>query len=121
MNDENQGREDLRLRTKRFALSIIHLYQALPTTTEAQMLGLRVLRAGTLVGAHYRKGHRAPSEAGSGENLRRTMQQLEGSGYWLELLTEARIVPASQTENLLQEVRELKAIFTTILRSAKQR
>lgn len=48
--------EDLRVRTKRFALRIIKLYQALPQTTEAQIIGKQMLRSGTSVGAQYREG-----------------------------------------------------------------
>lgn len=61
MNPE--GRQDLRKRTKEFALRIIKLYAALPKSTEAQVLGKQVLRSGTSVGAHYREACRAKSNA----------------------------------------------------------
>jgi len=47
--------QDLRVRTREFALRIIRLYTVLPKTTEAQVLGKQVLRSGTSVGAHYRE------------------------------------------------------------------
>jgi four helix bundle protein len=59
----SEGRQDLRKRTKEFALRIIRLYAALPKTTEAQVLGKQVLRSGTSVGAHYREACRAKSNA----------------------------------------------------------
>ena len=43
--------EDLKIRTKNFAVRIIKLFAALPKTTEAQVLGKQILRCGTLVGA----------------------------------------------------------------------
>jgi hypothetical protein len=46
--------EELRKRTKQFALRIIRLSQHLPRSTEAQVLGKQLLRSGTSVGANYR-------------------------------------------------------------------
>ena len=57
------SRQDLRKRTKEFALRIIKLYAALPRSTEAQVLGKQILRSGTSVGAHYREACRAKSNA----------------------------------------------------------
>ena len=53
------ARQDLRERTKAYALRIIRLYAALPKTTEAQVIGKQVLRSGTSVGAHYREARLA--------------------------------------------------------------
>jgi four helix bundle protein len=55
--------EALRGRTKRFALRIIRLFQHLPRTTEAQVLGEQLLRSGTSIGANYRAAGRARSQA----------------------------------------------------------
>ena len=55
--------DDLRDRTKRFALRVVRLYSALPKTVEAQVLGKQLLRSGTSVGAHYREASRARSDA----------------------------------------------------------
>ena len=48
MKDENV--QDLRTRTKAFALRVIRLYAAIPKTTEAQVIGKQLLRSGTSVG-----------------------------------------------------------------------
>ena len=56
-------KQDLKARTRDFALQIINLYTTLPKTTEAQVLGKQVLRSGTSVGAHYREACRAKSNA----------------------------------------------------------
>jgi len=49
--------EDLKDRTKQFALRIIRLFGNLPKTTESQVLGKQLLRSGTSVGANYREAH----------------------------------------------------------------
>ena len=58
----NQANE-LRDRTKKFAIRIIYLFRALPKSTEAQILGKQLLRCGTSVGANYRAVCRARSKA----------------------------------------------------------
>lgn len=62
MAEKNQQQE-MRQRTTNFALRIIRLYASLPKVTEAQILGKQVLRSGTSVGAQYREGCRAKSDA----------------------------------------------------------
>ena len=53
MNDKAEN-QDLKLRTKNFALRIIKLFSALPHTVESQVIGKQILRSGTSVGAQYR-------------------------------------------------------------------
>jgi len=54
---------DLRVRTKKYALRIIKLFQSQPHSGEAQVIGKQVLRSGTSVGAQYREACRAKSSA----------------------------------------------------------
>jgi four helix bundle protein len=112
--------KDLEIRTKDFALRVIRLYCALPKTTEAQVLGKQLLRSGTSVGAHYREGKRARSNAEFISKIEGGLQELEESGYWMELLVEAGIVPAEQLADLMNETGELTAIFVTCVKKAKE-
>ncbi len=84
--------QDLRVRTKRYALRIVRLYTALPKSTEAQVLGKQVLRSGTSVAANYREASRARSDAEFISKLGIVEQELDETIMWLELLVEAEIV-----------------------------
>ena len=75
---ENQ---DLKLRTKQFALRIIRLYTALPKTTEAQVMGKQVLRSGTSVGAQYREAQRAKSDVDFINKVEGSLQELDETSY----------------------------------------
>jgi four helix bundle protein len=119
MKDEKE--QDLKTRTKAFALRIIKLYTSLPKTTEAQVLGKQVLRSGTSVGAHYREANRAKSDADFINKIEGALQELDETGYWLELLVESEIVKAEKLSSLLQETDELTAIFVTIVTKVKDR
>jgi four helix bundle protein len=110
---------DLRDRTKAFALHIIRLFAAIPTTTEAQVIGKQLLRSGTSVGANYREAYRGRSKAEFIAKCGDSLRELEETAYWLELLVDAKIVPIEMLEDLPQECNELIAIFVTILKRSK--
>jgi four helix bundle protein len=111
----------LRQRTKEFALRIIRLYAALPGTTEAQVIGRQALRSGTSVGAHFREGLRARSEAEIISKLQTALQELDETDYWLELLADSDIVPADRLTSLRDETNQLLAILTTCAKRIKAR
>jgi four helix bundle protein len=83
---------DLRTRTKKFALRMIRLYQGLPKSGEAQVIGKQLLRSGTSVGAQYREACRAKSPADFISKMEGSLQELDEILYWLELLVEGNIV-----------------------------
>ena len=47
--------DELKRRTKRFALRVIKLVAALPKTVVGRAIGNQLVRAGTSVGSNYRK------------------------------------------------------------------
>ncbi|MEI6045848.1 MAG: four helix bundle protein [Chloroflexota bacterium] len=109
-------KQELGLRTKKFALQIIRLYQILPKTTEAQVLGNQVLRSGTSVGAHYREASHARSQADFISKIQGGLQEMEETHYWLQLLTESDIIAPPHFAVLRQEAQEL----LTVLRQEAQ-
>ena len=112
---------DLKSRTKDFALRIIRLYSKLPKSVESQVIGKQVLRSGTSVGAHYREATRARSDAEFISKLGGGHQELEETSYWLELLVESEIVDAERLKDLIQEADELSRIFTTCIKTARDK
>ncbi len=113
--------EDLKTRTKAFALRIIRLYSSLPQNNVAQIIGKQVLRSGTSVGAHYREACHSRSNAEFISKIEGGLQELEETAYWIELLIESGIVPAKLLNPLLQETQELTAIFITCVKNVKQK
>jgi hypothetical protein len=55
--------EELKKRTKQFAIRIVKLFRSLPRTEEARVIGRQMLRSGTSVAANYRAVCRARSKA----------------------------------------------------------
>ena len=111
--------EDLRARTKEFALRIIRMFAALPKSEVARVLGRQVLRSGTAVEANYREAYRARSRAEFVSKLGDCLKELEESAYWLELLVESACVSAPKMAAIQNETGELLAIFTSISKKTK--
>lgn len=112
--------EELRFRTKMFALRIVKLYRSLPSTTDAQVMGKQLLRCGTAVAANYRASCRARSKAEFAARIGIVVEESDESGFWLEMLGDAEIVKLALLEDLLRESKELTAIFTATLMTARK-
>jgi four helix bundle protein len=109
--------KDLKSRTKEFAIEIIRFYSNLSKSTVVQVLGRQMLRSGTSVGAQYREGTRAKSNADFISKMEGSLQELEETQYWLELLEE--FVSHPKILPLKRESDELIAIFVTIVTKVK--
>lgn len=93
---------DLRDRTKKIALRIIRLSAALNHSREADVLGKQLLRSGTSVGSQFREAYRAKSRADYISKLTGSLQELDETQYWLELLAGSGIVSSELLGPLLQ-------------------
>jgi four helix bundle protein len=113
------GDSDLKLRTKEYVLGIIRLFSELPKKTEVQILGRQLFRSGTSVGAQYREATRGKSTADFISKIEGSLQELEESEYWLELLAESGFYPEERLLALKKETCELKGIFVSIVRNTK--
>ena len=82
--------------------------------TIAQVLGKQVLRSGTSVGANYREASRGRSKAEFTSKIGDCLKEIEETGCWLELLVDSGCVSSVKMAGLLDETRQLIAIFTTI-------
>lgn len=121
MRDEKRNYEDLRNRTKHFALKIISLYSSLPKSTTAQVIGNQLLRSGTSVGANYREAYRARSNSEFVSKIGIVIQELDETTYWLELLLETKITNGLGLNSLVSETNELIAIFTSIMKKLRSK
>ncbi len=111
--------EQLRNRTKAFAVRIVRLYRSLPYKADAQVLGKQLLRCGTAVAANYRAACRSRSRAEWLAKIGVVLEEADESVFWLEMLSDCEIVPLEKLKSLIGEAHELSAIFTASRRTAK--
>jgi len=83
------NQEEMKQRTKLFALGVIQLTESLPRHRTAEVLGRQLLRSGTSVGSNYRSACRAKSIADFISKMSIVEEEADESLYWMELLIEA--------------------------------
>jgi four helix bundle protein len=110
----------LRDRTKKFALRIVRVSQALPNTREANVIGGQLLRSGTAVAANYRAAGRSRSRAEFVARIGVVVEEADETVFWFELLAESGIVAGKKLTSIMQEANELLAIFSASRKTAKQ-
>jgi four helix bundle protein len=113
------NKEELKNRTKEYALRIIKLVKALPNTTEGRVIGNQLIRSGTSIGANYRAALRARSRAEFIAKLGIVIEEADESEFWLELIIEAKLLKKVLVEPILKETNELIAIFVSTRKSSK--
>ncbi|MBN2393498.1 MAG: four helix bundle protein [Anaerolineae bacterium] len=113
-------REELKLRTKVFAVRIVKMAEALPRTRAADIIARQILRSATSVGANYRAACRSRSHKEFVARIAIVEEEADETLYWLEILVEASIMPDTKLGDLIQEARELTAIFTATRYTASQ-
>lgn len=112
--------QDLKARTKRFALDVILVTRSLPRTDEAIIIRRQLIRAATSVAANYRATQRAKSKADFISKLGTVEEEADESMFWLECLSELEAGSRPEIERLLKEFNELVAIFVASRKTARQ-
>ncbi|MBV4357760.1 four helix bundle protein [Pinibacter aurantiacus] len=100
-------RDDLKQRTKLFAIRVVNVYRALPKTADAQIIGKQLLRSATSVAANYRAACRARSFAEYHSKLSIVIEETDESMFWLEILCETGIVKKELLQSLYAENEEI--------------
>jgi four helix bundle protein len=109
---------ELKLRTKRFALRVIRLVAAAPKTIEEKAIANQLVRCGTSVAANYRACCRARSKSEFVAKMGVVLEEADETQLWLELIIESKLLPTKRVEPLLEEASELVAIFVASRKSA---
>jgi four helix bundle protein len=113
--------QELKNRTKQFAIRIVKLFRSLPRAEEARIIGKQMLRSGTSVAANYRAVCRARSKAEFKAKIGVVVEEADETVLWLELLVDTDIVPQKRMTSLLAEANELLAIFAASQYTARKR
>ena len=113
--------EELKARTKKFPLRILNLADKLPGGLKGRILSDQIARAGTSAAANYRAACKARSRAEFIAKIGVAEEEADEVQFWLELISEDNVLPASRLAELQQEARELTAIFAASRKSASRR
>jgi len=117
---KSMDNENLKRRTKKFALDVIKLVESLPRDYTCRVLGGQLLRAGTSVGANYRAVCRAKSVADFISKFSTVEEEVDESGFWLELLVDSGKLDQATALPLIEESDELTAIAVSSINTARK-
>jgi four helix bundle protein len=112
--------EEMKKRTKAFAVEVIKLAEELPSSPGARTIQGQLIRSCTSVGSNYRASCRARSVADFVAKMGIVEEEADESAYWMELLVEAGILPPERIQHLHEEVQEILAITVSSIKTARK-
>jgi four helix bundle protein len=107
----NPKTEELKRRTKRFALAVLRFNRTLPSSDDARDIGRQLSRAATGVAANYRSACRSRSDAEFAARVGVVLEEADESLFWFEVITEDGLSKTKESLDLLDEANQLTAIF----------
>jgi four helix bundle protein len=111
--------DNLKERSRKFALRVIKLVDSLPKTLAARTIGNQLIRSGTSVPANYRAACRARSNADFIAKMGIVEEETDESAFWIEFLVDAGIVKMALVTDLLDEADQLTAIWVASINTAR--
>lgn len=112
-------KEELKNRTKRFAISCWELCASFPQTREFDAYYRQLIRCSSSVGANYRAACRAKSEADFINKLKIVEEEADESMYFLEIFLEITEVKRDEIKVLLDECNQIVSIVVSSIRTLK--
>lgn len=112
------NRDELKLRTKKFAHRCIALALALPNTYLGNHLKGQLIRASTSVAANYRAASLAQTKAAFIAKLSIVVEEIDESLFWIELIIDENLLKKDLCDSLRKEASELTAIFVSTRKTA---
>lgn len=112
--------QDLIARTKRFAVDCFLFCKTVPRSRELDAWVRQLILSSSSVGANYRASQRAKSTADFINKLKIVEEEVDESGYWLELFMEVDSTSLKITEKLHKESKELLAIIVASIKTARK-
>jgi four helix bundle protein len=113
--------EDLKTRTKQFAIGVLEFVDTLPRTTSADTVARQLARAATGVVGNYRSACRARSHAEFTARIGIVADESDEAELWMDVTNVRNWGDVKPRQWLLKESGELQAIFNKAYRTAKSR
>ena len=112
---EKMTKQELKNRTKRFAIDTIKFVESLPKSKTNDVISYQLIKSATSVGANYRSACRARSTAEFISKLNIVIEEADESMYWFEIIEKV-----NGAERLHKENNELVAIFVASSKTIKE-
>jgi four helix bundle protein len=113
--------QQLRDRSRRFALDVIDVCLSLGQSDLARLIRPQLLRAGTGVASNHRAAGYSRSRREFVSKFSVVIEEADESEWWLDVLETKRSGPLTDIKRLRQEAIELRAIFSASRKTAARK
>ena len=114
-------KNELQERMTAFAVRIIKMVDAMPSTVSGMAIAKQIVRSGTSPSANYRAACIAKSDKDFVNKLKMVEEELDETGHWLTLIIRSGLLKSSRVEPLYQECCELMSIIVKSIITTKNR
>jgi four helix bundle protein len=112
---------EFKRRTKQLGVDVIKLLEQVPSSRAVDVIVRQLLRCATSVGANYRAACRGKSKADVIAKLSVVEEEADETLYWLEILSEADLVPAHKLSPLVEEATAILAMTVASIKTLRHR
>jgi four helix bundle protein len=117
----NNMANDLKNRTKKFAHRCVKLTEFLPNNYLGNHIKGQLIRCSTSVAANYRATCVAQSKPSFIAKISIVIEEVDESAFWLEFIVDEKLFEIEKIEPLLNEAKELTAIFISSRKTASNK
>ena len=114
-------KNDLKDRTKVFAHRCIKLTAFLPSSYIGNHIKGQLIRSSTSVAANYRATCVAQSKPSFIAKISIVIEEIDESAFWLEFTSDEKLFEIEKIKPLLDEAKELTAIFIASRKTASKK
>lgn len=113
-------KDDLKVRTKKFAVSCVLFVQKLESSITVDVISKQIIKSASSTAANYRASCRAKSNADFVYKLKVVEEEIDETLFWLEFIEDLNLLcNLNELKSLKQEANELVAIFTASIKTLK--
>lgn len=105
--------EQMKLRTKKFAVDIIQFCDSLTTAKASSVITYQLVKSATSTGANYRAACRARSKNEFFSKVCIVVEEADESEYWLEVIKDSSLsTRIEELDRLMIEANEITKIMS---------
>ena len=112
-------KKELQDRSKAFAHRCVKLACALPNSALGRHIQDQLIRCSTSVAANYRAACIAQSRAGFIAKLSIVVEEADESCFWLDFITDEKMMSERKVQGLSKEANELTSIFISARKTTR--
>lgn len=113
------AQDELKQRTKQFALRVIKLVESFPNTYLGRHVGGQLTRSSASIPANYRAACRAKSNADFVAKMGTVEEEADESAFWIEFAVDSDLVKQERIVELVDGANQLVAIFVSSINTAR--